>query len=122
MSILEEKLPVLIRETLQDHGTENCHNNSPDIIVRKTEFREDELADIFARTYDRDISVESDDSGKMYLYVRFKNISGKSLTGFYIHLYRNHLGSTTDAPPRIPRQSATTLIPGNALVYKENGA
>ena len=67
MSILEEKLPVLIRETLQDHGTEKCHNNSPDIIVRKTEFRKDELADIFARTYDRDISVESDDLSLIHI-------------------------------------------------------
>lgn len=92
MSILEEKLPVLIRETLQDHGTESCQNISPDIIVRKTRFRKDELTNIFAATYDKDISVESDNSGKMYLYVRFKNISGEPLTGFYIHLYRNHLG------------------------------
>lgn len=92
ISMLNENIPILIRETLQDHGTESCQNISPDIIVRKTKFHEDELSDIFTRTYKQDISVEGDNSGKMYLYVRFKNISDKPLDGFFIHLYRNHLG------------------------------
>lgn len=91
-SMLDEKLPVLIRETLQDQGGEMCYNMSPDIIVRKTKYEEDNLSKIFTKTYNQDISLERDDSEKMYLYVRFKNTSGEALTDFYIHLYRNHLG------------------------------
>lgn len=92
ISMLDEKIPILIRETLHDQGQELHSNVSPDIIVRKTKFSEDELSKIFTETYNQDISLRRDDSEKMYLYVRFKNTSGKPLTDFYIHLYRNHLG------------------------------
>lgn len=91
-SMLDEKLSILIRESLDDIGNAQCVNASPDIIVRKNKFKEDDLEKIFRETYSRDISLESDDSGKMYLYVRFKNTSDEPLTNFYIHLYRNHLG------------------------------
>lgn len=70
-SMLEEKLPILIRETLHDTGNEKYSNASPDIIVRKSKFNEDDLTNIFTQTYNHDISLESDDSGEMYLYVRF---------------------------------------------------
>ncbi|MDE7178901.1 MAG: hypothetical protein K2O59_13895 [Lachnospiraceae bacterium] len=91
-SMLDENLSILIRESLDDTGNAQCVSASPDIIVRKTKFKEDDLAKIFLETYSQDISLESDDSGKMYLYVRFKNTSDEPLTNFYIHLYRNHLG------------------------------
>lgn len=92
ISMLDEKLPILIRETLHDQGQESYSNASPDIILRKNKFDEDNLPKIFTETYNQDISLERDDSEKMYLYVRFKNTSDKPLTDFYIHLYRNHLG------------------------------
>lgn len=91
-SMLDEKLSILIRETLDDTGDRTYSNASPDIIVRKNKFEEDDPAKIFTKTYSQDISLESDDSGEMYLYVRFKNMSDQPLTNFYIHLYRNHLG------------------------------
>lgn len=91
-SMLDEEIPILIRETLHDQGQELHSNDSPDIIVRKVKFDEDDLSKIFTETYNQDISLERDDSEKMYLYVRFKNTSDKPLTDFYIHLYRNHLG------------------------------
>lgn len=90
MPIIDESLPVLIRESLDDHGDHACVNHSPDIIVQK--FKIDNPALELGARYDSDISKDNDGSGKMYLYVRFKNISKQPLRGFYIHLYRNHLG------------------------------
>lgn len=92
ISMLDEKLPILIRETLHDTGSKKFSNASPDIIVRKSKYEENKLDTIFTKTYDQDISLDRDGSEKMYLYVRFKNTSNKPLENFYIHLYRNHLG------------------------------
>lgn len=89
-SILDEDLPILIRESLTDQGSHECINHSPDIIVQKFKLS-GPRADLCA-SYDRDISKDNDGSGMMYIYVRFKNISDKPLGNFYIHLYRNHLG------------------------------
>lgn len=88
--IIDESLPILIRESLDDTGTHDCVNHSPDIVVQKFKL-DNPVADLRA-SYNSDISKDGDGSGKMYLYVRFKNISKQPLDGFYIHLYRNHLG------------------------------
>lgn len=90
LTIIDESLPIFIRESLDDRGDHKCVNNSPDIVVQK--FKLDNPAVDLRASYDSDISKDSDGSGKMYLYVRFKNTSKQPLSGFYIHLYRNHLG------------------------------
>ncbi|MCM1048282.1 MAG: hypothetical protein NC433_07650 [Clostridiales bacterium] len=89
-TILKESLPIFIREDLNDRGEHNCHNSSPDIVVQK--FKINNPAVYLKDKYDFDISEASDDSGKMYIYVRFKNTSSQPVNDFYIHLYRNHLG------------------------------
>lgn len=89
-SILNEALPVLIRESLDDSGKHVCVNHSPDIIVLKNKLRNPTME--LREYYDKDISQDSDDSGQMYIYVRLKNVSGKKLTKIYVRLYRNHLG------------------------------
>lgn len=87
--ILDEKLPVLIRESLGDRGEHSCENNSPDIIVQKNKLQN---PNTLKNCYDQDVSQYYDGSGQMYLYVRLKNISAQTLNGIYVHLYRNHLG------------------------------
>lgn len=89
-AIIDEYLPVLIRESLDDNGDHKCVNYSPDIVVQK--FKLNNPVAELRETYNLDISQDGDGSGKMYIYVRFKNISTQPISGFYIHLYRNHLG------------------------------
>lgn len=90
ITILNESIPIFIREGLDDCGDKRCENHSPDIVVRK--FKLDNPVFELQKTYHSDISEDGDGSGKMYIYVRFKNISKQLVKGFYIHLYRNHLG------------------------------
>lgn len=94
LTIFEESIPIFIRETLDDGGKRTCQNNSPDIVVRR--FKLDNPVVELRKTYDSDISEDGDGSGKMYIYVRFKNTSNQPVKGFYIHLYRNHLGLYND--------------------------
>lgn len=89
-TILDEILPIFIREDLNDRGEHSCHNSSPDIVVQK--FKINNPAVYLKDKYAFDISETSDDSGKMYIYVRFRNTSSQPVNDFYIHLYRNHLG------------------------------
>lgn len=89
-SMIDESLPILIRESLDDQGSHACSNHSPDIVVQK--FKLNNPAEELQNTYHSDISQDGDGSGKMYIYVRFKNTSNQPINGFYIHLYRNHLG------------------------------
>lgn len=93
-SILNESLPILIREGLSDHGAQKHTNQSPDIVVQKFEF--DNPLKALTSSYREDISIDGDGSGNMYIYVRFKNTSKEAVNGFYIHLYRNHLGLYND--------------------------
>lgn len=89
-AIIDEYLPVLIRESLDDKGEHKCVNYSPDIVVQK--FKLDNPVADLRKSYNSDISQDNDGSGKMYIYVRFINNSNQPLKGFYIHLYRNHFG------------------------------
>lgn len=89
-SIIDEFLPILIRESLNDQGGHVCSNYSPDIVVQK--FKLNKPAVELQNTYHSDISKDGDGSSEMYIYVRFKNTSDQPIKGFYIHLYRNHLG------------------------------
>lgn len=93
-SILDEVLPILIRESLSDHGNQNHTNRSPDIVVQKFELT-NPLKELTS-SYDYDISKDGDGSGNMYIYVRFKNNSKEMIKGFYIHLYRNHFSLYND--------------------------
>ncbi len=90
MQILEENLPILIRESLNDTGDHVCTNNSPDIVVQKIKLSNP--LEYLRKTYSSDISKDGDGSGNMSIYVRFKNTSDDIINDFYIHLYRNHLG------------------------------
>lgn len=93
-TMLDESLPIFIRESLNDQGEHRCENNSPDIVVRKFKFNNPIVE--LRNTYNTDISTDGDGSGKMYIYVRFKNTSNQPVKDFYIHLYRNHLGLCND--------------------------
>ncbi|MBD5145622.1 MAG: hypothetical protein HDT21_06935 [Ruminococcus sp.] len=88
--IIGENIPIFIRESLDDTGDHRCINHSPDIIVQKIKLSDP--IKYLVNTYSSDISQDGDGSGKMYIYVRFKNTSKYSVENFYIHLYRNHLG------------------------------
>ncbi len=94
-SILDESLPILIRESLSDHGTQKHTNQSPDIVIVKFELT-NPLKDLTSNYDKEDPSKDGDGSGNMYIYVRFKNTSCETINGFYIHLYRNHLGLYND--------------------------
>lgn len=94
ITILDESLPILIRESLSDPGNQKHTNQSPDIIIQKFEL--DNPLKELTSSYNLDISKDGDGSGKMYIYVRFKNTSKEPIGGFYIHLYRNHLGLYND--------------------------